>query len=75
MSAAAAVAAWQAAADAAKLSPALVSYREGADPLRPCRTCGYHDGAACLIVAGVISDAGTCDLWNPRPDRKESDET
>ena len=59
------VAAWRGALEAAKIRPALAGYRPGADPLKTCRLCGYHDGAQCLLVAGIADDEGTCDLWKP----------
>lgn len=56
------IAAWRAAAEAAKFPQESVRYRPGTTA-RTCATCGYHDGGGCLIVAGTSGDTGTCDLW------------
>lgn len=65
MSASAALAAWSAAAEAAKISEPLARYRAAAGDAGMCAVCGWHDGGECLIVAGVTGDQGTCDLWKP----------
>jgi hypothetical protein len=63
------IAAWQAAARAALVNPLIARYRKaGAQDLgRVCASCGYHDGAECMIVAARADADSVCDLWRPSP--------
>jgi hypothetical protein len=64
------VAAWRGVLEAAKIRPRLARYRPADMPLKTCGLCGNHDGSRCALIAGIVADNGTCDLWRAAGERR-----